>query len=143
MKKNASCLTQYVKDNTALEIKPQTGKQAKKVIVLALGLQSTNPDAYKLTVTSNKITITGASESGVFYGIQTLRKSIPVMKTAQVEMPAVVINDAPRFSYRGMMLDVSRYFFTKDYVMRYLDMMAMHKMNVLHWHLIDDCGWRI
>jgi len=143
MKKNASFLSQYVKDNTGLILKTQTGKKDKKVIILSLGLKSNNSEAYQLTVTSKSITITGASEAGVFYGIQTLRKSIPVNKTAKVECPAVVINDAPRFSYRGMHLDVSRHFFNIDEVKTYIDMLALHNVNTFHWHLSDDQGWRI
>ncbi len=143
MKKNANFLVQYVKDLTALNLKTKTGKSPKKAIILSLGLKSNNPEAYQLTVTSKTITITGASESGVFYGIQTLRKSIPAVKAAQVMLPAVVINDAPRFSYRGMMLDVSRHFFTVDEVKTYIDILALHNINNFHWHLTDDQGWRI
>ena len=143
MKKNASFLSQYMKDNTGLILKTQTGKKDKKAIILSLGLKSNNSEAYQLTVTSQSITITGASEAGVFYGLQTLRKSIPVNKTATVECPAVVINDAPRFSYRGMHLDVSRHFFTIDEVKTYIDMLALHNVNNFHWHLSDDQGWRI
>lgn len=143
MKKNAAFLSQYLKEMTALELKTTSKKGAPKLIVLSLGLQSDNPDAYKITVDANKIDIVGASESGVFYGIQTIRKSIPLGKAAEVEMPAVVINDAPRFAYRGMMLDVSRHFFSVDEVKTFIDMLALHNVNKFHWHLTEDQGWRI
>ena len=89
------------------------------------------------------MTITGSSAAGVFYGIQTLRKSLPVAKDAQVVLPPVRVNDAPRFAYRGMMLDVCRHFFSLDSVKRYIDMLALHNINRFHWHLTDDQGWRI
>jgi hexosaminidase len=143
MKKNAAFLSQYVKDITAINLKTQTGKRSKKVIILSLGSQSHNPEAYRLTVTSKNITITGASEAGVFYGIQTLRKSIPVIKTEEIEFPSAIINDTPRFAYRGMHLDVSRHFFTVEEVKTYIDILALHNINNFHWHLTDDQGWRI
>lgn len=144
MQKNAGFLKQYVQEATGIIIDSKKQKGVKNIIELALGLQSQNPEAYKITVNAQKITITGASESGVFYGIQTLRKSLPVDAGAgQVQMPAVIVNDQPRFSYRGMMLDVSRHFFTVKEVKTYIDMLALHNVNKFHWHLTDDQGWRV
>ncbi len=107
-------------------------------------------EGYVLESSPNGITIVAAKPAGLFYGTQTLLQLLPseVFRSDKAsrtswEIPAVSIKDTPALPWRGMMLDVSRYFFTKEYVLRYLDMMAMHKMNVLHWHLIDDCGWRI
>jgi len=108
-----------------------------------------NREAYQLTSTANGITITASGLGGYTYGAQTLRQLLPVeafstkKQSAQWAIPSVTIKDSPKYPWRGMMLDVSRYFLTKDYVKRYIDIMVMHKMNVLHWHLIDDCGWRI
>ena len=87
--------------------------------------------------------ISGASEAGVFYGIQTLRKSIPVVENSTPVLAEVTISDAPRFDYRGAHFDVSRHFFTVDEVKSFIDMMALHNMNRLHWHITDDQGWRI
>ena len=101
-----------------------------------------NPEGYNLTVNSNGVTITG-SEAGVFYGIQTLRKALPVEACSKVVLPAVSINDYPRFSYRGTHLDVSRHFFNKEEIKRLIDMLALHNINRFHWHLTDDQGWRI
>ncbi len=143
MKQNALFLAQSLKDITGKALKTKTGKDVKKAIVLRLGLKSNQSEAYQLNVTSKNVIITGATEAGVFYGIQTLRKSIPVSDAAVINLPGVVINDAPRFSYRGMMLDVSRHFFTVDEVKSYIDMLALHNINAFHWHLTDDQGWRI
>jgi hexosaminidase len=101
-------------------------------------------EGYRLDAKPSGVEITAANAPGLFYGAQTLLQLLPTEKpTGGWALPAVSIRDKPQFPWRGMMLDVSRYFLTKEYVMRYLDMMARHKMNVLHWHLIDDPGWRI
>jgi len=108
------------------------------------------PEEYDLVVTKKKITITAGTADGLFMGIQTLRQLLPAeiesAKPAGTEkwsVPCVKINDYPRFSWRGMHLDVSRHFFDVNFVKRYIDLIAMHKMNVFHWHLVDDQGWRI
>ena len=106
-------------------------------------MQSSNPEAYSINISEAGIQIQGASEAGVFYGIQALRKSMPIGKYAQIEFPSVEINDYPEFGYRGALLDISRHFFTKEEVKEYIDMMALHNMNRFHWHLTDDQGWRI
>jgi len=100
-------------------------------------------EGYRLTVSRKGIEIVGGSEAGVFYGMQTLRKSLPVGTQPAIELPAVIITDEPRFAYRGMHLDCARHFFTVNEVKKYLDMMALHNMNRFHWHLTDDQGWRI
>ncbi|MCP9610547.1 glycoside hydrolase family 20 protein [Coprobacter tertius] len=108
-------------------------------------------EAYSLQVTPKRITIKASSGSGFFYGINTLKQLLPIEIYADTitstvkkwEVPCVEINDAPRFAYRGAHLDVSRHFFTVDEVKKYIDILAMHKMNTFHWHLTDDQGWRI
>lgn len=100
-------------------------------------------EGYRLTVSKKGIEIVGGSEAGVFYAMQTLRKSLPVAEFESVELPAVVITDQPRFGYRGMMLDCARHFFSVSEVKEFIDMMALHNMNCFHWHLTDDQGWRI
>ena len=102
--------------------------------------------AYKINVTPQKVVISGRTSAGVFYGIQTLRKSLPILRPTEHEpvlLPSVSIADAPRFPYRGMMLDCSRHFFPISFVKRFIDLIALHNMNVFHWHLTDDQGWRI
>lgn len=143
LKKNAEFLAQYLKDITGCAYKTSSKNTGKKSIILSCGLKNDNKEAYRIVVKTNQIVITGATENGIFYGIQTLRKSMPVAKTGKIEFPAVVVNDVPRFTYRGMMLDVSRHFFSVDEVKNYIDILALHNMNNFHWHLSDDQGWRI
>ena len=143
MKCNAQFLADYLRTATGKTFAIGTGTGGKNTIVLALGLKNENPEAYQLKVDADGITITGSAEAGVFYGIQALRKSLSLSVGAEVIMPAVEINDAPHFGYRGAHFDVSRHFFNMDEVKTYIDMMALHNMNYLHWHITDDQGWRI
>lgn len=100
-------------------------------------------NAYILNTSDKGIIISGTSEPGVFYGIQSLIQLIPTQNINQLSLPSVSITDYPRFDYRGMHLDVSRHFFDVDFVKQYIDYLALHKMNYFHWHLTDDHGWRI
>ncbi|MBP5483988.1 MAG: beta-N-acetylhexosaminidase [Bacteroidales bacterium] len=110
---------------------------------------SLGEEAYTITVTSAKVVVTAATRTGLFYAVQTLKQLMPVAVygtgavTAEWTIPAVSIEDAPRFGYRGFVLDVCRHFFTVNEVKKYLDLMALHKMNRLHWVLTQDQGWRI
>ena len=143
MQRNAEFLASYVKAQTGIELQVQAGEGGKGGIVLQLGLANDNPEAYQLKVDANQVVISSPSEAGVFYGIQTLRKAVDVAEGSNVELPAVEINDQPRFGYRGMMLDVGRHFFSMDEIKTYIDMMALHNINRFHWHLSEDQGWRI
>jgi len=100
---------------------------------------------YHLTVSSKGVVIEAAYPAGLFYGAQTLIQLMPPTpkQTAEIILPGVEINDHPRFSWRGLHLDVSRHFMPKEFIMKYLDYMAMHKFNTFHWQLSDDQGWRI
>ena len=105
-------------------------------------------EAYRLFVTPCRIDIVAGGAQGVFYAVQTLRQLLPTAAyeaddVRAVELPVVTIEDKPCLGYRGMMLDVGRHFFTVDEVKEALDIMALHKLNVFHWHLTDDQGWRI
>lgn len=143
LKQAGEFLASYIKEATGYAPKVVTDKSAKP-ISLSIDKSISNPEGYRLTVTPEGIELAGASEAGVFYGIQTLRKSIPaVAKGMNIELPAVTINDYPRFAYRGMHLDVSRHFFPVDSIKKYIDILALHNMNTFHWHLSDDQGWRI
>ncbi|MEU9259295.1 beta-N-acetylhexosaminidase [Streptomyces sp. NPDC048212] len=110
------------------------------------------PEGYRLTVVPDRgVRITGGSEAGVFWGAQTLRQLLgpeafrraPVGQGAARGIPATEIEDGPRFGWRGLMLDVARHFTPKDGVLRMLDLLAAHKLNVFHFHLTDDQGWRV
>ncbi len=100
-------------------------------------------DSYKLNITKNNITIEVNTTSSCFYAFQTLRQLITLKGDGSYEIPACIINDYPNFSWRAFMLDESRHFKGKDFVKKMLDQMALLKMNVFHWHLTDDQGWRI
>lgn len=100
-------------------------------------------EAYEMTVTSKGATIGGSDAPGVFYGIQTLIQLLPVTSSHSLEIATVHIRDYPRFGYRGMMLDCGRHFFDTAFVKKFIDFIAMHKMNRFHWHLTEDQGWRI
>ena len=143
MKKNADFLAEYIKESTGKNLVVEAGTAGDNAIVLSLGMKSDKSEAYQLKVTSKGVSITAPTEAGVFYGVQTLRKSLPIVKDVEIVLPEVVINDVPRFEYRGMMLDVSRHFFSVDSIKRYIDLLALHNMNRFHWHLTDDQGWRI
>ena len=142
MQNNANFLAEYVKEKTGITLAPTAGTDGKGII-LKVEENKEKPEGYSLKVSADNVIICGGSEAGVFYGIQTLRKSLPVAQGGKVALPAVEINDAPRFNYRGGMLDVARHYFTLDSLKRYIDLLAMHNINRFHWHLSEDQGWRI
>ena len=145
MKRNATMLASYIQEATG--IRPTIGKLVKgnPAIILSIDKTISNAEGYRLNSDAKQIRIAGASAAGVFYGIQTLRKSLPLCngKATQVSIPAVHITDAPLFAYRGTHLDVSRHFVTADSIRQFIDMLALHNINRFHWHLTDDQGWRI
>ena len=143
MEQTARFLAAYIKEATGYEPKVTTGN-ADGGIHLSIASDIRNKEGYRLLVSENGVEIAGASNAGIFYGVQTLRKSLPaVAEGMQIELPAVSINDYPRFPYRGMHLDVSRHFFPTDSIKKFIDILALHNMNSFHWHLTDDQGWRI
>lgn len=143
MQDNAEFLVDYVERQTGVKLTSYAGMPVDGAICLTLDLSDDNAEAYKLIVNDKRVCISGASEAGVFYGIQTLRKSLPVAQDINVNLSAVEIYDKPRFAYRGAMLDVARHFYTVDEVKTFIDMLALHNINRFHWHLTDDQGWRI
>ncbi|GGC24041.1 beta-N-acetylhexosaminidase [Parapedobacter defluvii] len=102
-------------------------------------------EGYRLSVSEKGIIAQARKANGLFYAIQSIYQLLPVERTTDsgVAIPAVEITDKPRFGWRGLMLDVGRYFYSVDYIKKYIDYLAMHKMNVFHWHLVEDHGWRI
>ena len=146
MARNATFLAEYIAEKTGMKLTTAVAdkKNQRGNIVLRTDAKMKEAEGYRIEVSARGITISGATAQGVFYGIQTLRKSLPVLtQTEEVTLPAVVINDAPRFAYRGMHLDCSRHFFSADFVKQYIDMLALHNMNRFHWHLTEDQGWNI
>ena len=144
----AEFLQSYLQELTGLSL-TISEKREKKVNYIELTLSPKVKDAegYVMTVNQKGVSIVGGAAAGVFYGIQTLRKALvnsqQLTANSQQLLSPVIITDAPRFSYRGMHLDCSRHFFSVAFVKKYIDLLAMHNMNVFHWHLTDDQGWRL
>ncbi|PCH76378.1 MAG: beta-N-acetylglucosaminidase [Flavobacteriaceae bacterium] len=111
-------------------------------IELKIDASISSKEGYELTVESKNIVVAGKTAKGVFYGVQTLRQLIGKTNT-DVTIPAVKIKDAPRYVYRGMHLDVARHYFPVPFIKKFIDLIALHKMNTFHWHLTEDQGWRI
>lgn len=138
-------LTEYLQNKTALRIQPRqySGQVGSNSLVLtSSGAEGLPADGYRLTVSPQNITIVGRG-AGLFYGIQTLIQLIPLDHPAAINIPCAQIEDFPRFKHRGFMLDVSRHFFSVAYIKKYIDLMAMYKLNNFQWHLSDDQGWRV
>ena len=144
LENSVNFLNDYLQQYYNFKLKIAKSSSSKNAI--ALNYERMNkrvPGAYNLQVNNNGIYIAGDNEEGVFYGIQTLIQLLPPQAGGALAIPYVSINDYPRFGYRGMMLDVGRHFFPADFVKKYIDYLALHKMNYFHWHLTDDQGWRI
>ncbi len=124
--------------------------ETENTITLELSDNVTSDEGYELTVDKKGVNLKAKNAIGLFYGIQTLRQLLPLeldaksaTKNIRWTIPAVDIKDEPRFGWRGLHLDVSRHFFPKEFIKKYLDHMARYKLNVFHWHLVDGPGWRI
>ena len=142
-KKDAEFLASHIKEVTGIEVKT-TDKQEKKQIRLALNAGDPKSEAYSLVVNKNEIIISATSHVGIFYGIQSVMKALPIAKDVKsVSLPAVEVKDAPRFAYRAFMIDVGRHYFSIPYLKKLIDVFAMHNINYFHWHLTEDQGWRL
>ena len=150
LQREAQFLSEYVNDimGYALNVQEYQG-QPDGIVLKLVPDDFEQAEAYEINVTPKQITITGADASGVFYGIQTLRKSLPLSPSlrgvgeSKTAVPCATIRDYPNFAYRGMHLDPCRHFMDLDSVKIYLDMLALHNMNQFHFHLSEDQGWRI
>ena len=120
-----------------------TSEDAKDNIYFTLGLQDGRKEAYSINVSSDGILVRAVAPEGIYRATRTLLKSVGTEKTSSVEFPSAEMSDWPRFGYRGLMLDVSRHFSDVEMVKRTIDMLALHHLNIFHWHLTDDQGWRI
>ena len=131
------------KDRKGRKHRHSLGKETFSGITLVNLKNGGTPGGYQLEVTANGVQIEGNDEAGVFYGIQTLIQLLPTRAGVLPILPSVQITDYPRFAYRGMHLDVVRHFFPVAFIKKYLDYMALHKLNYFHWHLTDDQAWRV
>ncbi|GLH71503.1 beta-N-acetylhexosaminidase [Geothrix limicola] len=155
----ASGAARPIAERLQADLRPATGlplpvqdKGGRDAIQLALDpdAASLGPEGYRLRATGDRVEIRAFRPAGLFYGVQTLRQllSSEGFRQAKVEgatwtVPACDIEDQPRFSWRGSHLDVGRHFMPKDFIKKHLDLMALHKLNVFHWHLTEDQGWRL
>jgi len=157
MASNAQLLADFLRMDAGLHLAtraqvPATLKKSSKKkngfsavatdITLVLGLTCENPEAYMITVDKNGVTIQGVTPEAVFRGVQTLRKAIGTKGGEQVALPYVTIQDEPRFVYRGVHFDTARHYFSVDFIKQFIDVMALHGCNQLHWHITEDQGWR-
>ncbi|MGN0053575.1 MAG: beta-N-acetylhexosaminidase [Bacteroides sp.] len=148
MSRNAEFLAEYINQSTGhtLTLKQLKGTEqsASHAITLTLDASIPNDEGYRLTTDAQGVRLCARTPRGIFYGIQTLRKSMPASaQGATILLPSGQVEDQPRFAYRGMHLDVCRHFFPLSFVKKYIDLLALHNMNTLHWHLTDDQGWRL
>jgi len=152
----AEFLTERLRSATGYPLKISTKPFSAKTSVDAIFLTTENantnlgPEGYELSVTARSVVIRAPTQAGLFYGVQTLFQLLPpeIFSTNRAPrmswlIPCVQIEDWPRFQWRGLLFDVSRHFFNKSEVKTVLDEMALHKLNIFHWHLTDDHGWRI
>ncbi|ANH83561.1 hypothetical protein A8C56_23610 [Niabella ginsenosidivorans] len=145
LKAIARLFQDHIKELSGIELNASSGRGSGSRIVFHIvpgaGLGN---EGYTLNVARGQIDITAATASGIFYGVQTLLQTLPAIRTNEpLQVPCMWVKDRPRFAWRGLMLDVSRHFFSPEMVKQLIDIMASFKMNVLHWHLTDDQGWRI
>ena len=150
LQKEATYLASVLKDLTGQDFKLVTTPSSKKLITLWLEnttVNGTTKEAYSLRIDGDGITIKGSDQAGVFYGIQSLRALVPVAafqkKGTSILLPAVMVEDAPRFTFRGLHLDVSRNFQTKETILRLLDLLSFYKINRFLFYTTEDEGWRV
>ena len=145
MHRTADFLATFIKEMTGTEVRVSDKEKSSNAIILAVDSTMGHPEGYKLQITPEKVLLTGGSEAGVFYAIQTIHKALPILKDGKVAaaLPAGTVTDFPRFRYRGFMIDVGRHFFPVSYLKQMIDLMALHNINYFHWHLTEDQGWRI
>ena len=146
----SSYLNSYLDRSSGFKLlSKQKNNSIKNSIYFKFDKTIKNKEGYKLTATGEGVVISASSANGIFYGIQTLFQLLPVEIYSQnktdflLDVPFVEIRDEPRFKWRGIHLDVGRHFYNKEYIKKYLDYLAMHKINRFHWHLTEDQGWRI
>jgi hexosaminidase len=148
LQREARFLNQYVEDilGFTLGLKKGTDHAVDGIVLKVTPEDFDHSEAYEISITPSQVVVKGSDAAGVFYGIQTLRKSLPVtshLSPLIAQLPCGTIRDWPNFGYRGMHLDPCRHFIPLDSVKVYIDMLALHNMNQFHFHLSDDQGWRI
>lgn len=143
MEKSARFLNDYLQKFYGFNLKVIKGKAASGIVLKQAAMADGVDGAYTMNIDKSGVTIAGHTENGTFYGIQSLIQLLPLEKSKTFTVPFLSIEDRPRFAYRGMHLDVGRHFFPVDFIKKYIDFIAMYKLNTFHWHLTEDQGWRI
>lgn len=152
IQKTARRLADFIRTSTGLDliITESSPEASIQLLLSKTTIPQIAQEGYLLDVNPDKVTLQANQPSGLFYGIHTILQLLPpaIERKKQVDntdpvMPCVKIMDYPRFGWRGLMFDVSRHFFSKEYIKSYIDQMAKYKFNVFHWHLTDDQGWRV
>ncbi|PID27728.1 MAG: beta-N-acetylhexosaminidase [Candidatus Cloacimonadota bacterium] len=134
---------EFLKDFIVDETDKFSSIKSKNKFTLALKIDEQPSEFYSLSIENNKCNITGADYASVFYGIVTFLQILESSKEENYKIRDLMLEDKPRFKYRGLHLDVSRHFFKISFIKRYIDLMAIYKYNTFHWHLTDDNGWRL
>ncbi len=143
-KKSANFLNDYLQQLYGFKLKVDKKPVSNFIYISTKTTSAKAADGkYSISVSPASININGDNHEGTFYGVQTLIQLLPTEKSSSLKIPAVEIEDQPRFKYRGLMLDCGRHFMPADFVKKYIDYIALHKMNYFHWHLTEDQGWRI
>lgn len=150
----AQSFCDLIAKSTGIELQPEktTSLEAEKgAVKFAINpAQKGKEGSFALSVTKKSVLVASANPVGLFYGFQTIRQLLPpqveqanLVNDVEWLIPCVEIQDEPQLKYRGLMLDVGRHFFPVEFIKKYIDLLALHKMNVFHWHLTEDQGWRI
>lgn len=149
--KNAEFLSKFINEYTGLKILQTISytHQFNNIIILEYNNKIKNDEGYKILINENSIIVQAKTTNGIFYGINFIRKTLPIIskeeqnENIEIKFSGSEIDDYPSFPYRGLMLDCARHFFEPEFIKQILDILAFHNMNVFHWHLSDDQGWRI
>ena len=139
-------LKETIKSKIGYDLKITSAFPKRNCIQLGIQIPDSitfDREKYRLSISNNSVQISSFSNQGLFYGIQTFLQSIPFQKSDNIKLPCLAIEDEPKYKWRGMHLDVCRHFFPINFIKKYIDYIAMYKMNTFHWHLTDDQGWRI
>jgi hexosaminidase len=143
-KATAAFFNKYLREYYGFELAIVSNASKNSIVLKSLqSIDGLKAEGYSLKSDYDGVLIEGNSSQGTFYGMQTLIQLLPTTKNKRLEIASVKVKDEPRFAYRGSMLDVSRHFFPVSFVKKYIDYLALHKMNYFHWHLTEDQGWRI
>ena len=149
MQDAVAVFSNLLRRTAGLRLQITTNQASSNAILCKINPSISNYEGYKLSVQKDLIVVEAKTPNGIFYAMQTLRQLLPFqierpyLSNTSWVIPCLEIEDEPRFAYRGLMLDVCRYFMPKEFVLKFIDMLAYHKMNTFHWHLTNDQGWRI